>query len=116
MKNSEIHTRMQFSLQGLRWAWRSERSLHDHALVSLALLSGLVWAEAQPLWIALVGLSIFAGWSLEITNAAIEALCDKLHPAHDPAIGKVKDMASAAAFTANMAMLLLTICALAVGR
>jgi len=29
----------------------------------------------------------------EILNTAIEILCDKLHPAHDAEIGKVKDLA-----------------------
>lgn len=116
MKNSDIIMRARFSVQGIGWAWRSERSLQDHVLISIAILAGLVWAGVEPFWIALVGLAVAVGWSMEIANAGFEKLCDKLHPAHDPAIGAAKDMASAAAFTVNMAIAVLAICALAIGR
>ncbi|HSM53283.1 MAG TPA: diacylglycerol kinase [Erythrobacter sp.] len=104
MKNSTILHRAGFSLRGLGIAWRNERSLRTHVLVSLALEALLIWRGVEPLWLAIVTLAIAVGWALELANAAIEALCDRLHPARDPMIGAVKDLASASAFIVNMTM------------
>lgn len=104
MKNSTILTRAGFSLRGLGIAWRKERSLRTHVLISLALETLLVWRGVDPLWLAIVALAIALGWAMELANAAIETLCDRLHPARDPAIGAVKDIASASAFVVNMAI------------
>ena len=61
----------------------------------------------EPWWWATMVLAVACGWAFEAMNAALEALCDRLHPDRDPAIGRAKDMASAAAFIVNCATIAL---------
>ena len=107
MKNSSLLGRTRFSLNGWRAAWRSEGSLRLHVGLSLVVLAGLALAGASGWWLAVVIFAIAACWAVELLNAAIEALCDTLHPEHHPGIGATKDIASAAAFTVNMGLMAL---------
>lgn len=113
MKNSGIFRRTRYSIAGLALALRRERSLRTHVLASVALCVLLAWRGASPQWWAIVLLALMLGWAFEIANAAIETLCDRLHPGHDPAIGAVKDLASASAFAVNMAIVAVGLLALA---
>ena len=103
MKNTGIMQRAAFSIAGWRRAVGTERSLRAHVALSLAVLLGMAFARPEIVWWAIMLLSIAVGWALELMNAAIERLCDHLHPQHHIVIGEVKDIASAAAFTVNMA-------------
>ena len=44
--------------------------------------------------IMMIGLVIVA----ELLNTALEELCDKFQPTHDPHVAKIKDLAAAAVF------------------
>lgn len=113
MKNSSLLGRTRFSINGWRAAWRSEGSLRLHVGASALALAVLAVAGATPVWWAIVVLAIAACWAIELLNAAIEALADTLHPGQHPGIGATKDMASAAAFTMNLALAGLVIAAVA---
>ena len=81
---------------GLAFAIRSEAAVREE-LVALALALPLAW---------LVGVSTMRSVQLvaavvmvlvvELLNTAIEKLADRLTTEHDPQIGRVKDMGSAA--------------------
>ncbi|ANY19995.1 Diacylglycerol kinase [Tsuneonella dongtanensis] len=103
MKNAGILARAGYSIAGLRAAWREERSFRDHVALSMLLLAGMAVLRPDAWWWAVIVLALACGWAFEAMNAALEALCDRLHPARDPAIGRAKDMASAAAFVVNCA-------------
>lgn len=107
MKNAGILRRAHHSAAGLAAAWHAERSFRDHVLLSGVLLAGMTALRPAEWWWAVIVLSIAGGWALELINAALEALADKVHPERDPAIGRVKDMASAAAFVVNCATVVL---------
>ncbi|KLE33937.1 hypothetical protein AAW00_12070 [Aurantiacibacter luteus] len=104
--------RTRFSLNGWSTAWRSEGSLRLHVAVSLVAMAALAMAGASAWWLAVVAFAVAACWAVELLNAAIEALCDTLHPEHHPGIGATKDIASAAAFTVNMGLFVLVALAL----
>jgi diacylglycerol kinase (ATP) len=81
---------------GLAFAIRSEQAVREE-LIALALALPLAWlVGATPMrrveLIAVVVLVLV----VELLNTAIEKLADRLTTDHDPQIGRVKDMGSAA--------------------
>lgn len=103
MKNNRMIARAGYSVAGLRAAWQGERSFRDHVALSSGLMAAMTVLLPEPWWWGVLTLAVACGWGFETMNAAIEALCDRLHPDRDPAIGRAKDMASAAAFVVNCA-------------
>lgn len=100
------------SWRGLRHGARTERAVRlELALLFLGL--PLAFFVGDNLWIrvALVA-SLLLMLSAEFLNTAIEKLCDHLHPVHHPAIGTVKDLASAGAFLAQAVAALVWLAAL----
>ena len=81
---------------GLAFAIRSEQAIREE-LVALALSIPAAW---------LIGVTVMRRFELvamvvlvlvvELLNTAIEKLADRLTTDHDPQIGRVKDMGSAA--------------------
>ena len=81
---------------GLAFAIRSEQAVREE-LVALALSLPMAWLVGVTTMrrvelIAVVVLVLV----VELLNTAIEKLADRLTTAHDPQIGRVKDMGSAA--------------------
>lgn len=101
MKNSDILSRAKFSFAGLRYAWTNERSFRTQAILSLVVIAIMAWDRAPLLAWLVVLLALATASAMELINAAIEALADRLHPERHPQIAVVKDMASAAAFVLN---------------
>ena len=84
------------SLNGLIFAFRSERAVREEvvALILALPLSWLVGATpARRVELVVVVLLLLV---VELLNTAIEKLADRLTLDHDPQIGRVKDMGSAA--------------------
>ena len=84
------------SRNGLAFAFRSEQAFREEVValvlaVPLAFLIGVTSARRWQL-IAVVLLLLV----VELLNTAIEKLADRLTKDHDPQIGRVKDMGSAA--------------------
>ena len=81
---------------GLAFAIRSEQAVREE-LVALALAVPMAWligvtAMRRLEMVAVVALVLV----VELLNTAIEKLADRLTTDHDPQIGQVKDMGSAA--------------------
>ena len=81
---------------GLAFAIRSEQAVREE-LVALALAVPMAWligvtAMRKLELVAVVALVLV----VELLNTAIEKLSDRLTTDHDPQIGRVKDMGSAA--------------------
>jgi diacylglycerol kinase (ATP) len=81
---------------GLRAAAGSERAICEE-LVALALALPLAWliGETAARRVELVAVVLLL-LTVELLNTAIEKLADRLTRDHDPQIGRVKDMGSAA--------------------
>ena len=84
------------TLNGLRAAASSEAAFRQE-LIALAMAVPLALVIAADLWmrIALIGV-VLALLIVELLNTAIEKLADRVTLEHDPMIGRVKDMGSAA--------------------
>ncbi|QPC99374.1 diacylglycerol kinase [Qipengyuania soli] len=102
MKNAGILRRAGYSLAGLQIALMQERSLRSHVVLSLSLFGAMAALEVGRSWWAVMLLAVAVGWGFELMNAAVERLCDRLHPDRHPDIGAVKDLASGAAFVVNV--------------
>ena len=81
---------------GLVFAVRSEQAIREE-LAALVLSLPLAWLVGATIMrrvelVATVALVLV----VELLNTAIEKLADRLTTAHDPQIGRVKDMGSAA--------------------
>jgi len=81
---------------GLAFAIRSEQAVREE-LIALALAVPFAWLVGATVMrrvelVATVALVLV----VELLNTAIEKLSDRLTTEHDPQIGRVKDMGSAA--------------------
>ena len=87
---------------GLAFAIRSEQAVREE-LIALALALPLAWVVGATVMrrvelVAAVALVLV----VELLNTAIEKLSDRLTTEHDPQIGRVKDMGSAAVGVASV--------------
>ncbi len=82
--------------KGLIAATRSEEAFRQE-LVALVFAIPLAFVVADHTWkrAALIGVVLLL-LAVEMLNTAIEKLADRLTTEHDPQIGRVKDMGSAA--------------------
>ncbi|AWN38019.1 diacylglycerol kinase [Methylobacterium radiodurans] len=100
------------SWRGLRHGARTERAVRQElALLALGVPIALVLGASLWVKVALIA-SLLLMLAAEFLNTALEKLCDHLHPDRHPAIGTVKDLASAGAFLAQMIAALVWIAAL----
>ena len=84
------------SRNGLVFAIRSEQAIREE-LAALAISIPLAWLVGATVMrrVELVAAVVMV-LVVEILNTAIEKLADRLTTDHDPQIGRVKDMGSAA--------------------
>ncbi|KKU81736.1 MAG: Diacylglycerol kinase [Parcubacteria group bacterium GW2011_GWA1_47_8] len=83
---------IKWALFGIRNTWREEMNFRIEitgAIVAsiTSWYLGFDWLE----WIIVIG-CITIVLAAEMINTAIEDLCNKVEPAIDPAVGKIKDM------------------------
>jgi diacylglycerol kinase (ATP) len=84
------------SRNGLAFAFRSEQAFREE-LIALALAFPLAWLVGATGMrrVELIAVVVMV-LVVELLNTAIEKLADRLTTEHDPQIGQVKDMGSAA--------------------
>jgi diacylglycerol kinase (ATP) len=82
--------------KGLIAATRTEQAFRQE-LVALVFAIPLAFVVADEPWkrVALIGVVLLL-LAVEMLNTAIEKLADRLTTEHDPQIGRVRDMGSAA--------------------
>ena len=84
-----------YSMDGLRAGW-GQTAFRQEVLAALVLLPAALWLGQSWLEVTLLGGSVVLVLVVELLNTAIEKLADRLTTDHDPQIGRVKDMGSAA--------------------
>ena len=100
-KNRPIEQRFRDGVAGLVEGWRRERSIRLHLLLAAPALLFVLLSKPKLPWLVAFLLLLRLGLAIELINASIEALLDRLHPAHDVEVGAAKDMGSAAALVVN---------------
>jgi len=97
---------IRYALRGLRIAWREESNFRFHAVFTILTLLGAWIVGLSLVEYAIVFFMIGFVVATELFNTALEELCDKFRPEHDPHIGKIKDLSAAAVLTASCTALL----------
>src|SRR3989344_487184 len=93
---SKIWRSFKYALSGVSLAWKEEANFKIEVSVAvLAIVLGLFFGISRLEWVIIL-LTIFIVLSVETLNTALEELCDRLEPEHDPRVGKIKDLAAAA--------------------
>lgn len=84
------------SWNGLRFAVRSEQAIREE-LIALLLALPLAWliGTTPARRVEMIGIVLLV-LVVELLNTAVEKLADRVSTDHDPQIGRVKDMGSAA--------------------
>jgi diacylglycerol kinase (ATP) len=99
---------------GLMAAWSSEEAFRiEVSVLLIALPVGGVIAPNFAWYVAMIG-SLLLILAVELLNTAIEKLADHLAPSKHPAIGRVKDLGSAAVFCALLLSGLIWLAALVI--
>jgi diacylglycerol kinase len=102
-------TAVAFALSGLKVAWADGMNFRVAVVcAALACLLGLFFKLTPPEF-AFIILAIGGVLAAEAFNTALEELCDKFQPTHDPHIKKIKDLAAAAVLLSSLAALLVGI-------
>ena len=102
-KNRPIGQRYRDGVTGLVQGWRREPSIRLHLLLAVPGLAVLLLTNPRLPWLLSFLILMVLGLAIELINASLEALLDRLHPAQDVEVGAAKDMGSAAALVVNVA-------------
>ncbi len=105
MKNRSFIERLGFALAGIRIVWRRERSFRTQSLFGLVAIAALILLRPGWIWAAIIGLCIALVLALEMVNAALEYLIDRVHPDIAEEIKFAKDAAAGAVLIASLASL-----------
>ncbi|MEK7107309.1 MAG: diacylglycerol kinase, partial [Patescibacteria group bacterium] len=88
--------RFKYPVNGFRIAWKEEPSFRFHIMWALLTLMCAYLLKVSKIEfviiISMIGFVLVA----ELFNTALEELCDKFQPTHDPHVAKIKDLAAAA--------------------
>ena len=105
MKNQSFAKRLSYALAGIRTAFQSESSFRIQCASATAAILFLAITRPQPVWWALVFISIAVVLAAELINTALEFIVDRLHPDQHPLIGKAKDCSAAAVLILSLSSL-----------
>jgi len=100
MKGQSYFTRLGFAIAGIRTVWRREKSFRGQCLLSLVAIAGTAVLRPGLVWAALIALAIGFLLALEMVNAALEYLIDRVHPEIHDEIKFAKDAAAGAVLLA----------------
>jgi len=103
MKNASLPARLGYAWAGVRIVFRREKSFRTQCAIALVQIA--VTATIRPgfAWTALIALCIALVLTLEMVNAALEYLIDRLHPEIHEEIKFAKDAAAGAVLLASFA-------------
>ena len=92
----QIWRAFQWSMKGLRAAWRHEASFRLEAYLCVILFPLGLWLGHGAIEKAILCGSLLLVLSAELLNSAVEAIVDKASPEFHELAGRAKDMGSAA--------------------
>ena len=102
MPQHSIWRSMGFAFEGLRYAFRNQRSLRIESIIAgFIVVIGFALGISRLEWVIVI-ISIFFVIGLELINTAIEAVVDLVSPEYHPVAKVAKDIASAAVLTSGV--------------
>jgi undecaprenol kinase len=102
-KNQPFAARLGYALAGIVLVARRERSFRTQTRLGAAAILAVAILRPGLLWAAIVILSAGLVLGLEMVNAALEYLIDRVHPDFAREIGFAKDAAAGAVLIAGTA-------------
>jgi len=102
MKNGTFMARLGYALSGVRTVWRREKSFRMHCGLGLLAVAVAALLQVSLVWWAIGALCIALVLAVEMINAALEYLIDRLHPEIHDEIKHAKDAAAGAVLLANV--------------
>jgi diacylglycerol kinase (ATP) len=103
MKNRPFRERVRFALSGVKEAWLREKSFRTQSSAAILIVAGLLVFRISLIWSAIVIIVIALVLATELTNTALEAMIDRLHPERHSEIRAAKDMAAGSVLLASIA-------------
>jgi diacylglycerol kinase len=92
---TKIYRSFVFAKNGLQTTWREEQNFRIELLAATIVVFFLVFFKFTFIESVSCLIAIMIVLTAEIVNTAIEDLCNKIEPQHDPIIGKIKDLMAA---------------------
>lgn len=91
-----------YAFLGLKLAWAEELNFRIEIICALLAIILGISLHLPPVEFAMLILTISAVLAVEAFNTALEELCDKFQPTHDPHIAKIKDLSAAAVLLVSL--------------
>ncbi len=92
---TKIYNSFTFALNGLKTTWREEQNFRIEILIGAIVVFCILFFKFSFVETVLSIIAITIVLISEIVNTAVEDLCNKVQPEHDPIIGKIKDTMAA---------------------
>jgi len=110
MKNQVFKKRLQFAMNGIWVALKTEPSFRWQLLCGLGAYGVLFFFHASSIWWGLFTIMIAMILSGELINSALERTIDRLHPEMHPLIAQAKDCAAGGVLILSIGSLILLGC------
>ncbi len=94
-----------YAFAGIKIAWRQEINFRIEVLCAVVVFCLAIILDLSAIECSVLTITVFFVLAVEIFNTALEEVCDKFHPAHDPHIEKIKDLSAAAVLAASLGAL-----------
>lgn len=91
-----------YALAGLKLVWKEEINFKIEIVCAVLVSTLGVSLHLSTLEWAFLFLVISSVLAAEAFNTALEELCDKFQPTHDPHIAKIKDLSAAAVLLTSL--------------
>lgn len=98
---------IRYAFIGLKLVWKEEINFKIEIVCAIFVIALGVSLHLSSLELALLGIVISSVLAAETFNTALEELCDKFQPTHDPHIAKIKDLAAAAVLITSIGALII---------
>ncbi|MCS7251656.1 MAG: diacylglycerol kinase family protein [Anaerolineae bacterium] len=94
MRARTLWESFRFAFAGLRYAWRTQRNLRIHTVITVAVIVVAGWLRFDPVRWAVLILTIALVWAAELMNTALEAVVDLASPSLHPLARIAKDVSA----------------------
>lgn len=92
---TKIYHSFTFALNGLKTTWKEEQNFRIEILIGAIVVFCILFFKFSLVETLFSVVAVTIVLISEIINTAVEDLCNKVQPEHDPIIGKVKDTMAA---------------------
>ncbi len=89
---------LKHAFRGITIVSREERNFQIQLAIAILLIIFMIISDFSAMEVAMIILAIVSVLGSEMINTAIENTLNKLHPEHDTAVGKIKDISAGFVF------------------